>query len=264
MEIAVISDIHANVEALASVFADISVTGTEKIAVLGDVVGYGADPEVCTHAIMVVSGDEPDANVAPSDLLEKASRFRDTLICAVMGNHDLAVLNDDILTLMRYEAVEAVLWQRKELSAEALSFYMARPFEVEYGDAVFVHASPHRPEAFGYIVTHNEAANVLSRVEGRLFFIGHTHDPTVFNEDGIVSADSGGKFLLDPEKRYIVNVGSVGQPRDGNPRSSYAIWDTERETVEFRRVGYDVETAARKIYDAGLPRVLGDRLFAGM
>jgi predicted phosphodiesterase len=264
MEIAVISDIHANAEALAEVFADISVTGAEKIAVLGDVVGYGADPEICTRAIMVVSGDEPDGGFAPSELLESANGFRDALICAVMGNHDMGVLNDEILTVMRYEAVEAVLWQRKELSPEALSFHMARPLEVEYGDAVFVHASPYRPEAFGYIVTHYDAAYVLQRVEGRLFFIGHTHDPAVFNEDGIVNVGPGGKVLLDPEKRYIVNVGSVGQPRDGDPRSSYAIWDTERETVEFRRVEYDVETAARKIYDAGLPRVLGDRLFAGI
>jgi diadenosine tetraphosphatase ApaH/serine/threonine PP2A family protein phosphatase len=264
MEIAVISDIHANAEALAAVFVDISVTGAEKIAVLGDVVGYGADPEVCTRAIMVVSGDEPDAGIVPSELLEKANRFRDALNCAVMGNHDMALFDDEILTMMRYEAVEAVQWQRKKLSAENVSFHMARPLEVEYGDAVFVHASPYRPETFGYIVTHYEAANVLSRAEGRLFFIGHTHDPTVFNEDGIVKAGSGGKVLLNREKRYIVNVGSVGQPRDGDPRSSYVIWDTERETVEFRRVEYDVETAARKIYDAGLPRVLGDRLFAGI
>ena len=264
MEIAVISDIHANAEALATAFADISVTGTEKIAVLGDVVGYGADPEVCTHAIMVIGGDEPDAGAAPVELLEKVNRFRDALICAVMGNHDMAVFNDEILTLMRYEAVEAALWQRKKLPAEALSFHMARPLEVKYGDAVFVHASPYRPETFGYIITHYEAADVLSRVKGRLFFIGHTHDPAVFNEDGIVKAGSGGKVLLDPEKRYIINVGSLGQPRDGDPRSSYVIWDTEYETLEFRRVEYDVETAANKIYDAGLPRVLGDRLFVGI
>jgi diadenosine tetraphosphatase ApaH/serine/threonine PP2A family protein phosphatase len=264
MKIAVISDIHANAEAFAATFTDISGTGAEKIAVLGDVVGYGADPEACTHAVMVIGGDEPDAGIAPVELLEKADWFRDALICAVMGNHDMAVFNDEILTLMRYEAVEAVQWQRKKLSAGALSFHMARPLEVKYGDAIFVHASPYRPEMFGYIVTHYEAADVLSQIKGRLFFIGHTHDPAVFSENGAVYADSGGKVSLDPEKRYIVNVGSLGQPRDRDPRLSYVIWDTEADTVEFRRAEYDVKTAANKIYDAGLPRVLGDRLFLGV
>jgi diadenosine tetraphosphatase ApaH/serine/threonine PP2A family protein phosphatase len=262
--IAVISDIHANAEALAASLSDMSAVGAEKVIVLGDIVGYGADPEACAQALIVMAGDEPLPDAMTPELLTAVAPFRDTLICAVMGNHDLAAFSNDILTWMRYEAVEAVLWQRKMLSAEALSFLIARPFEVGYGDAVLVHSTPHRPEIFGYISSQYEASDALANVKGRLFFVGHTHDPIVYSEEQAFSPLIGEPIALDPEARYIVNAGSVGQPRDRDPRSSYLLWDMDADTVEFRRVEYDVETAAKKIYKAGLPIVLGDRLLLGM
>jgi len=264
MRVAVISDIHANAEAFAAVLTDMSEAGVEKIAVLGDVVGYGADPEACTQAIMVTSGDEPAADATPTELFGAVEPFRDALICAVMGNHDMAAFGEDILTHMRYEAVKAVMWQRARLSTETLSFLMARPLEVRYGDALFVHASPHRPETFDYVLSQYEAAEALAHAKGRLFFIGHTHDPVVYDETDTIDPVWGEPVVLGPDVRYVVNAGSVGQPRDRDPRACYVVWDTDADTLEFRRVEYDVETAAGKIYDAGLPQILGDRLFVGM
>lgn len=264
MRVAIISDIHANAEAFAAVLRDIPGTGAEKIAVLGDIVGYGADPGACAQAVMVMSGDEPAADAMPTELFGAVEPFRDTLICAVMGNHDMGAFGEEILTGMRYEAVKAVLWQRKKLSPEALSFLIARPLEVRYGDALFVHASPHRPETFDYILSQYEAADALAHVKGRSFFVGHTHDPVVYHETGTINSVWGEPVTLEPDVRYVVNAGSVGQPRDGDPRACYVIWDTDADTLEFRRVEYDVEAAADKIYDAGLPQVLGDRLFAGV
>lgn len=264
MRVAVLSDIHANAEAFAAVLKDMPETGVEKTVVLGDTVGYGADPEACTRAVMVLGGDEPAAGAIPTELFDAVEPFSDDLICAVMGNHDMAAFGEEILTRMRYEAVKAVLWQRTVLSAETMSFLVARPLEVRYGDALFVHASPYRPETFDYILSRYEAVNAMEHVTGRLFFVGHTHDPIVYRETGTINPVWGEPIKLEPDVRYVVNAGSVGQPRDRDPRACYVIWDMEVDTLEFRRVEYDVEGAAQKIYDAGLPQVLGDRLFAGI
>jgi diadenosine tetraphosphatase ApaH/serine/threonine PP2A family protein phosphatase len=264
MRVAVISDIHANAEAFAAVLTDMPEAGVEKIAVLGDVVGYGADPEASTQAVMVLSGDEPAVDAMPTELCETVEPFRDALICAVMGNHDMAAFGEEILVSMRHEAVKAVLWQRAKLSTGTLSFLMARPLEVRYSDALFVHASPRHPETFKYVISQYEAADALAHVKGRLFFIGHTHDPVVYDETDTINPAWGEPVTLGSDVRYVINVGSVGQPRDQDPRACYVVWDTDADTLEFRRVEYDVEAAAGKIYDAGLPRVLGDRLFLGM
>ncbi|UCE28288.1 MAG: metallophosphoesterase family protein [Candidatus Coatesbacteria bacterium] len=264
MRVAVISDIHANAEAFTAVLSDTAETGAEKMTVLGDIVGYGADPEACTQTVMVMGGDEAPTDAAPIELFDTVGPFRDALICAVMGNHDMGAFGEEILTCMRYEAVKAVLWQRTVLSAETMSFLVARPLEVRYGDALFVHASPYRPETFDYILSRHEAVNAMDHVTGRLFFVGHTHDPVVYYETGTINPEWGERINLEPDVRYVVNAGSVGQPRDRDPRACYVIWDMDADTLEFRRVEYDVEGAAQKIYDAGLPQVLGDRLFAGI
>lgn len=264
MKIAIISDIHANVEALTASLSDISALGVEKIVVLGDIVGYGADPEACTRAVMTIGGDDVPPGAMAPELIRAVEPLADRLLCAIMGNHDLGAFDDDILNWMREEAVEAILWQRERLSSDALSFFSARPITVDYGDAIFVHASPHRPETFNYIFSHDDASSALAHVEGRLFFIGHTHEPAVYNETETVNHSQADGVRLNAGARYIVNVGSIGQPRDGDPRSSYVIWDNYADLIEFRKIEYDVTATANKIYEAGLPRILGDRLFLGM
>lgn len=262
MKIAVISDIHANEEALAASLYDMSAVGIDKVVVLGDIVGYGADPESCTAAVMVMAGDSGPLE-GHGELADAVKPFEDRLICAVMGNHDLGAVNDEILMWMRDEAVAAVLWQRKQVSDETLSFIGARPMTVSFGDALFTHSTPYRPETFDYVMHRREAAAIFTRTEGRLFFIGHTHIPVIFGTDGFFDPREAREFTFDPDGRYIVNVGSIGQPRDGDHKASYVVWYADENRVEFRRVEYDVGTAARKIYDARLPRMLGDRLFVG-
>jgi len=264
MRVAVLSDIHANAEAFTATLRDMPAAGVEKTAVLGDVAGYGADPEACTRAVMVLGGDETPADAAPTELFDAVGPFRDTLISAVLGNHDLAAFAEEILIWMRYEAVKVILWQRTVLSDEALKFLIARPLEVRYGDALLVHASPLRPETFDYILSQYEAADVLSQMKGRLFFIGHTHSPVVYSAKDTINPACDEPIKLAPNVRYVINAGSVGQPRDRDPRACYVIWDTEADTLEFRRVEYDTVAAALKIYEADLPRTLGDRLFWGV
>jgi len=237
---AVLSDIHANLEALRAVLAD-AADRVDAVLCLGDTVGYGADPGPCVELV----GERATASVA--------------------GNHEWAVTGRMDLQWFNVYARQAAEWTHDHLDGECRAYLDALPLVAEVGDAVLVHASPARPEEWDYILSAEDGFAVLAHFATRLCFVGHSHVPGAWSIASSGRAHERGAVRLHLERgrRYLVNVGSVGQPRDRDARASYAIWDVDERLVEIRRVAYDVETARRKIMAAGLPSMLGDRLRAG-
>lgn len=250
---AIISDIHANLEALTAVLADIDERGVREIVCLGDIIGYGANPKECL------------------DLVREHCRI------TMMGNHDHAVLFEP--TNFNLPAERACYWTRQvledepdpELRCARWKFLGELPIRVKERDVLFVHASPRRPMN-EYIFPEDVFTNPqkvianFERLDARLCFVGHTHQPGVFVDDPYFDPPDelpDSPFYEVDNERAIVNVGSVGQPRDGDPRACYAILDTEAGRVELRRVAYDVEEAQRKMALAQLPDYLIQRLRHG-
>ncbi len=245
---AILSDVHGNLEALRAVLADIAQQGARDIYCLGDVVGYGPDPRACL------------------DLAR-------TWSMVLMGNHDYGVsAGADDFTV---EAARALLWTAGQLQApvptpeaaqERLAFLASLPLEHREGDFLFVHGSPRDP-LIDYVFPEDAfdhgKMQVLFSLIDRCCFQGHTHVPGVFTESlsFLNPTQLGGEYRLTKEKA-MVNVGSVGQPRDGDPRASYVLLEDDR--VVFRRVEYDVEATAAKIRAiVDLPPRLADRLRRG-
>jgi diadenosine tetraphosphatase ApaH/serine/threonine PP2A family protein phosphatase len=240
MRYAILSDVHGNLEALRAVLAD-SRDEADVLLCLGDVVGYGADPGPCV------------------DLL--AARAA----ALVAGNHEHGVAGLLSLDWFNAHARAAAVGTRPRLGADARAYLGALPLTSQVGDATLVHASPARPEEWDYLVTRDEGLEAFRDFETRLCFVGHSHRPGHWS-----MGSSGGDYhpgtgdvVIEHGRRYLVNVGSVGQPRDRDPRASYAVWDAEAGRVTFRRVGYDVAVTRHKIVAAGLPRFLADRLALG-
>ena len=240
MRYAILSDIHANLEALRAVLDDAR-DRVDAVLCLGDTVGYGADPGPCVELV----GERATASVA--------------------GNHEWAVTGRMDLEWFNPYAREAAEWTHDRLDRECRAYLGALPLTAEVEDAVLVHASPARPEEWEYILSAEDGFAVLSHFATRLCFVGHSHVPGAWSIASAGRAHERGAVQLQLERgrRYLVNVGSVGQPRDRDARASYAVWDVDDRAVEIRRVGYDVETARGKIMAAGLPSMLGDRLRAG-
>ncbi len=233
MKIAIISDIHANVEALTAVLAAIERTPVDSIVCLGDVVGYGSNPNECIAIV------------------------RERCAFTLLGNHDAAAIRTKELNDFTPRARAAIEWTALQLMAESSVFLQSLPYTHAQQNCFFVHASPHVPNQWNYVFQQHEANEALASFQEPICFIGHTHVPAIFSVDGRERSVTRGKRLL-------VNVGSVGQPRDGNPKASFAFFDTETWEYRLTRVVYDIETAAKKIRAAGLPRELADRLFIGV
>ena len=244
---AIISDLHSNMAALSAVLEDIKAKGISEILCLGDVIGYGPEPE---------------------ETLDIAMGFKMTLL----GNHEEALLTD--ANNFNIRARDAINWTRKKLDLESEDpaklgrwAYLEKlvPMQ-EVGDILFVHGSPRAPTT-EYIVPRDgqdkrKMSDIFSRF-GRLCFVGHSHIPGVYTEEGFFSpADLCDIYMCEPGRKALVNVGSVGQPRDGDIRASYVTYDGE--AVVFRRIPYDVERTVQKIYAIPeLDRFLGDRLREG-
>ena len=204
-------------------------------------VGYGADPIPCVEK-----------------LAERGARL-------VAGNHEYGTTGRLDLQWFNPYARAAALWTASILDDAHREFLAGLPLVLEVGDATLVHASPHNPDEWDYLITADEGFDVFPAFTTRLCFVGHSHHPGVWSigssgpefdpEPGTVRAEAG--------RRYIINVGSVGQPRDGDPRACYALWDVEAGRVALHRVEYDIAAAREKILKAGLPRYLGDRLLDG-
>lgn len=237
MRLAIVSDIHGNLEALDTVLADLDRRKPDAIFCLGDFVGYGASPNECIV------------------------KLRPRIEAAVMGNHDHAAIGLTALEGFNHEAARAARWTADELTREHHEYLRALPMTLPWRGAVMVHATPSEPEAWHYVLSPAEADFEMKYFEGPLCFIGHSHYPGTFMAHGSRSLYTRQpKLTLDPEGRYLVNVGSVGQPRDGDPRAAYLMWDDQRRELEHVRLAYDIEGAAARIRKAGLPAFLAERL----
>ncbi|RMG64034.1 MAG: metallophosphoesterase [Calditrichaeota bacterium] len=237
--IAIISDIHANLEALQTVLSHIDGLGIHPIYCLGDVVGYGPRPNECV------------------DLVQQRCQF------TLMGNHDFAAIGKaDIAYFNRY-AQEAILWTINRLTPERKAFLESLPFTRVEEPVLYAHSTPINPEEWNYILSEREALYYLDRVSQRVIFIGHSHIPVVFSEKEQPFYQEE-PFRLDLENnRYVINVGSVGQPRDGDPRACLVLFDPDQATVQYVRLHYNVEKTAQEILDAKLPAFLALRLKSG-
>ncbi len=238
MKIAVISDIHSNLEALSTVITFLKEQQIRRIFCLGDVVGYGPRPNECVELVR-----------------------RNCEVC-LMGNHDHAVIGETDITYFNAHAQESVLWTQRQLTAANMQFLKKLKFQHQLDDILLVHSTPLHPEAWDYIFSEREARYYMDEIPQRLVFIGHSHLPIVF------SYNEGKRYqermLLNlTHDRYIVNVGSVGQPRDGDPRACFVLYDVEEYILEYVRLEYDVQKTYQEILDHHLPTFLAMRLLSG-
>lgn len=242
MQYGIISDIHANLEALEVVLGDMDRRRPDAVICLGDFVGYGPDPVTCVE------------------------RLRPALAGAVAGNHDLAAV--DALDIADFNpfAQAAILWTREQLTAPVRRYLTDLPQQITPNGFLAVHGSARDPVEEYILDLHTAQAN-FDAASFRVCLVGHTHVPAVFVFDGekVTAAPllPEQPLRLQPERRYIVNVGSVGQPRDGDARASWLLLDTTARTAEWRREEYDIAGAQAAIRDARLPDSLAERLRHG-
>ena len=238
MRLAILSDIHANLEALEAVRRAGQERGVERWVCLGDLVGYGAEPQACLEQVR--------AWMSP----------------VVMGNHDQAVAGLGDLGYFNFWARRAVEWTQSRLDPEQRQYLGSLPLQVAEGEALFVHAHPVDPGGWGYVLSDAEARAALAGTPARWCFVGHSHVPLICAA-GRGALAATGLIALQPGERYLINVGSVGQPRDGDWRACFLVWDQEGETMEFVRSEYPLQEAQAKILAAGLPPFLAQRLAQG-
>ena len=232
VRIAVLSDIHANLPALEVVLKKTEELQADRIYCLGDIVGYGPFPNECT------------------DLVRK----RCSLV--VKGNHDSGVTGETDISDFNQYGQEAIRWTTTKITQENLDYLRSLPLTLNEGDSTLVHASPVRPQEWTYVLSLQQALETFQAFSTRHCFIGHTHIPIVVGEDVSINA-------YKPGVRHLINVGSVGQPRDGNPESAFGIIDARTQSYSLYRVPYDVKKTATAMKSAGLPSFLGKRLFRG-
>jgi diadenosine tetraphosphatase ApaH/serine/threonine PP2A family protein phosphatase len=240
MRYAILGDIHANWEALSRVLDDARDRGVDAYVSVGDLVGYNADPRRCLEAI-------------------RALNCR-----AVRGNHDHYCVHPPVDDHLSDTAAAALTWTRCHLSPEEMKFLSELPLTIAMEDFAVVHNSLRPDNHWEYVVNTSTAEASFAHQTSPVCFHGHTHFPVVFSRRTAVTAERFTKLELDPEARYFINVGSVGQPRDRDPRAAYAIYDLDARTVELHRVAYDATHTQTKIAHAGLPSWLGLRLLFGM
>jgi diadenosine tetraphosphatase ApaH/serine/threonine PP2A family protein phosphatase len=246
MRIALFSDIHANREALEACLAHAGQQKPDRLVLLGDYVGYGADPEWVVRRVMELVGQGA---------------------LALLGNHDEAVFRPS--GGMNPTATAAMAWTRRQLSAGAIAFLRSLPLEEEEEDRLYVHADASDPADWNYVIEQEDARRSLAATHQRLTFCGHTHIPRLF---GITAAEklcafrpvNGVAVPLPRPRQYLAVMGAVGQPRDGDPAACYGIFDTDSSQICWHRVPYDAAAAGEKILAAGLPESLATRLLRGL
>ena len=245
MLLAFFADIHANRQAFTACLDFARGHGAERIICLGDYVGYGADPEWTVETIM--------------DLVEKGA-------LAVRGNHDSAVGTPS--ESMNAEAQAVIEWTRGRLSAAQRRFLAELPLTLQEEDRLYVHSEASSPARWRYVQSTADAGRSLLATAAHVTFCGHIHRPALYSMSvtGKMTnfvPTSGVTVQLLQGRRWLTVLGSVGQPRDGDPAASFAMFDTISREITFCRVPYDVDTAAMRIRDNGLPHRLADRLSVG-
>lgn len=245
MLIAMFADIHANRQAFSACLAQAREYGAERIVLLGDYVGYGADPEWAVETVMDLVGEGA---------------------LAVLGNHDSAIGSPR--EQMNIEAKMVIEWTRGELGASQRQFLAGLPLTLDDEGRFYVHAEPSNPKSWTYVASTADAAHSLATTPAHAIFCGHIHQPALYSMSATAKMTaftpiSGVPIQLLPGRRWLAVLGSVGQPRDGNPAAAYCLFDTERRELTYCRVPYDIEQAAARIRSKGLPIWLADRLFVG-
>jgi predicted phosphodiesterase len=242
MRIALLSDVHGNLPAFEAVLGDVEDQSVDEVWCLGDLVGYGAQPDDCVQ----LARDRCDFTLA--------------------GNHDLVVTGDIPISDFSSSAATAARWTQETIADETMSYLKSlEPADPKREPALY-HASPRDP-VWEYVLSTWQAEECIEQMDGRVGAVGHSHVALWFSRDeaGEMSGATAepGKEMDLSGGRWLLNPGGVGQPRDGDPRAAWLLLDTSTWTAEWRRVEYPIEDAARAIEEAGLPRVLAERLFSG-
>ncbi len=239
--IAVLSDIHSNLQALTAVWHRLEQVGVDDVFCLGDIVGYGARPVECLQLI------------------------RSKGVLCVQGNHDALIADSGLNLDFNIYSLAAVEHNRAALDAESLQWLADLPTKRRLDEEVlFVHGAPcDRDRYLVYLDDLQEASDKVMQADGPgVCFFGHTHHPVLFDGHSFERVKQKSVFL-EPGERNLVNPGSVGQPRDNDPRASFLWWDRQTRVLNYERVEYDIQGARQDILDADLPRILGDRLLEG-
>lgn len=244
MKYAIISDIHSNIEALQAVLKAIEQEEVDKILCLGDIVGYGPNPNECI------------------DLVQQHCEI------ILTGNHDFACIENSELFYFNKYAKQAVEWTLTVLKKENLEYLAKLPLQEKIENYCLVHANAYDPRSWDYVLSLDEAEYNFSKFSEKICFIGHSHHPIIYmeyteNDTLKYYPKAESKIQIEENNRYIINVGSVGQPRDGNPNSAFGIIDTTSQIYELKRVAYDIDKTFQKMVEAGLPQFLADRLLMG-
>jgi predicted phosphodiesterase len=237
---AVISDIHSNLHAFLKVLEKIETLSIDQIVCLGDVVGYNAFPNDCCDII------------------------KERNIPTICGNHDAVACGLEEPWGFNPVAMAAAMWTRENLRDDNHAWIKSLPDTRTMEHFVMVHGSPYDRDY--YMFTWEEVLphmNYLEEVKSPLCFFGHTHSPGIFAADGVYTVDDDSKFTLENGKGYFINIGSVGQPRDSDPRASFGVYDSDTATYELVRLEYEVDKAAEAVREMGLPDFLAERLFLG-
>lgn len=242
MRIAIISDIHANLQALEAVLSDIAKQVPDHVICLGDLVGYGAFPRECLALVR-----------------EHCSRI-------VMGNHDYFASGDDSLDHFFEDARLSLEWTRSQLGHDERAFLQELPYVLEGDYTTYVHATLHRPADWDYLDYPEAYEHHFARQATPVCFVGHTHMPAIIENGSFLEAELvwNSPLPLPKDGKIVVNVGSVGQPRDGDSRACYLLYDEMQRIVTYRRVRYEVERAQNGIRAIKMPTFLADRLAEGV
>ena len=240
MKYAILSDIHGNLEALQAVLAEALLHGVGRYICLGDIVGYGANPDEC---------------------LEKL-RALDPVV--VLGNHDAAVCGRADLDIFMPLAYQAIIWTMDRLSPAGKEYLSTLPLVRKIDGFTIVHSNLSSPADWRYIQSPGDSYSTFDHMAGQVCFFGHSHRPGIYQKIGRrVDLVPESEIRLAPDSQYLVNAGSVGQPRDRDPRASFGVYDEEEGKIVIVRVDYPVKKAQRKILAAGLPARLAFRLSEG-
>lgn len=241
MRYAVFSDIHSNLEALEAVFGAYKKESVDQYLCIGDLVGYAANPKECIEKVIAAA------------------------MVIMAGNHDWAAI--DLFSSQYFNALakEAISWTKQNLDDSFRCILQSFRLTYMNKDLTLVHGTLNLPEEFNYLEDEDAARQTFALLTTQVCFVGHTHLPCVYVKDRNerIHYSETNVINIEPDNKYIVNVGSVGQPRDNNPQAAYCIYDTAKKEILIKRADYDKEKARQKIINAGLPHFLGDRLLVG-
>jgi predicted phosphodiesterase len=242
MRYGLFSDVHSNLEAMTVVADSIKTAGVDQTLCLGDFVGYYSNPNEVI------------------ELIRSMNCWK-----SVMGNHDAGLLGTTSLDKFNKPAAEAIRWTQPRIKPENLAFLKSLRLREEIGEIQLVHSSPFQSEEWHYLTNQEDLERNFRYFQGFICFFGHVHKPFIAEQskDGSVKIIEDMDHKLQADCRYLVNVGSVGQPRDGSPKTCWVLYDSTAKTLSIKRLDYDYETTAKKTLDAGLPDYLAQRLKTG-